>query len=270
MDAIAYNRRKHRLGKFTDAEVVKLVKFFQEGVGLTKDDIDGKFGSTTRAALDKLAAQVSGPPSRQPELDWDWCEGSKAYPTPNPEVWKDWVYPMPILIGGHQPHISSGFAQYGVGPNKSRPNHWGCDVMYRRHQGDEGPPVRKDGSRWRGGRMPPTHSPGWYCPHGVDIVAPGPGTIWSVNLGTNNNVKIDHHNVPGFGPLCTWYQHMHEIFVEKGDEVEAGEVIGIVGAGSTNLIHLHFEFRNYNLGNKRAQTVVNPEPYLDLFTRRAA
>lgn len=272
MGAVEYNRRRHRQGKFTDEEVAKLVMLFQEEAGHTfVAAIDGKFGPKTKEALDEMEITVEAEPA--PGVIWTpHDEGPKEFPTPNPEVWKDWVYPMIVMADSSEPGVSSGFSQYGKGPNaEDRPNHWGDDIMRPRHPGDGGPEVRKDKhGRWYGNSLAPTHSKYWYCLHGVDIVAAGPGTIWSVNLGANNNVLIDHHNVPGFGPLTTWYQHLHEVFVESGDEVEAGEVIAICGAGTSNLIHLHFEFRDHNRGAKRAQAVVNPEPYLDLFTKRAA
>ena len=194
-------------------------------------------------------------------------EGTRWIPAPDAAVWAGWVWPMPILPGGREPGISSGFAQYGKGPNsRDRPNHWGVDIMYRRWEGDGGPSVRKMGNGYyRGGKESPTHSPWWYCPHAVDCYAVGPGTIYRTRHGANKNILIDHHNVPGFGPLTTWYQHLHEIYVDEGDEVQSGQLIGSVGNGTSDLNHLHFEFRNHGLGGTRALAVVNPEPYLRLF-----
>lgn len=278
--AVEYNRRRQQRGKFLDEEIAKLVLFLQTQAGFEGDDLDGKFGPKTRDALEDLGLTL--PVEMAPgvvQVEWD--EGPKWLPTPNPEIWKGWVYPIPILPGGHEPVVSSGFAQYGKGPNaKGRPNHWGADLMYLRHPDDEGPPVRKDKyDRWTGGRMPPTHSVRHYCPHGTDVWAAGPGTVWSTGYDEKRglSVTIDHHNVPGFGPLTTWYQHLHEVFVEKGDELEAGELIGTLGESS--LVHLHFEFRDYNredatkpglsASQRRARAVVNPAPYLDLFEKRS-
>jgi biotin carboxyl carrier protein len=274
MNAVAYNRRQQRLGLLSDEKVAKLVFLLQQVAGFDDEDCDGKFGTDSDDALAGMTLKVPNefvPGVVQVKHD----EGPKEKPTPNPDVWKGWVYPMPILdpLGAIvMPDVSSTFAQYGKGPNRSRKNHWGADVMYVRHNDDGGPQERyPEGNRYHGLRRKeaPVYSPRWYCPHGVDCYSAGPGTVYRVRHGSNNSVLIDHHNVPGFGPLATWYQHMHEIFVEKGDEVEAGEVIGTIGAGSTNLIHLHFEFRDFNRGKTRAQAVVNPEPYLDLFEKRS-
>jgi murein DD-endopeptidase MepM/ murein hydrolase activator NlpD len=44
------------------------------------------------------------------------------------------------------------------------------------------------------------------------------------------------------GGLTTWYAHMQALLVEHGDEVEAGEPVGLVGSeGNSTGCHLHFE-----------------------------
>lgn len=56
------------------------------------------------------------------------------------------------------------------------------------------------------------------------------------------NIVLIFHPGPG-----VWSQsaHLNEIFVEVGQEVEAGEVIGTIGRGANNryIAHLHFEIR---------------------------
>jgi len=264
----AYNKNRIRRGLFTERQIANLVRVAQRQAGL---DVDGKFGTDTGNWLAEQRFDALSIPFTEVLEDLH-DEGSKAFPTPNAVVWDGWVYPVPELRSGLTPDVSSGFAQYGKGPNKfDRPNHWGVDVMFRRHMNDGGPPVRQDRhGRWWGPKEAGTHSKFWYCPNSVDILCVGPGTVSRVNYGANNNVLIDHHNVPGFGPLATWYQHMHEIFVEEGDQLEAGEVIGTIGKGSSDLNHLHFEWRDHNRGSGRAASVTNPEPYINLFEKRKA
>ncbi|MBT5015980.1 peptidoglycan DD-metalloendopeptidase family protein [Candidatus Peregrinibacteria bacterium] len=76
------------------------------------------------------------------------------------------------------------------------------------------------------------------------IVAADGGTVLQADYGWNggygNVVKIDHGN--GY---ITLYAHMEELYVVAGDSVNAGTVIGKMGAtgrvyGATG-IHLHFE-----------------------------
>jgi murein DD-endopeptidase MepM/ murein hydrolase activator NlpD len=44
------------------------------------------------------------------------------------------------------------------------------------------------------------------------------------------------------GGLTTWYAHMQALLVEHGDDVEAGEPVGLVGSeGNSTGCHLHFE-----------------------------
>lgn len=70
-----------------------------------------------------------------------------------------------------------------------------------------------------------------YAPAAGRVVFAGPLTV------RGNAVMIDH----GWG-IFTGYMHMDEIFVQKGDEVETGQVIGTVGeTGRVNGPHLHFE-----------------------------
>ena len=54
------------------------------------------------------------------------------------------------------------------------------------------------------------------------------------------SVVIDHHNVPGYGPLATWYRHLDDIKVSARQPVEAGSLLGYMGHVDTDLAHLHF------------------------------
>ncbi|RJG21321.1 M23 family metallopeptidase [Paenibacillus thiaminolyticus] len=73
------------------------------------------------------------------------------------------------------------------------------------------------------------------------------------NDGYGWKVKIEHPN-----GLVTLYGHMKakSLKVKKGDQVEQGEVIGIMGTtGNSTGVHLHFEVRRDN-------KPLNPMPFL--------
>ena len=83
---------------------------------------------------------------------------------------------------------------------------------------------------------------------GVDIIGTSSKNIFAAqagkvitaaygyNSGAGNNVKIDHGN--GY---ITQYMHLSKIRVKKGQTVEKGEIVGIMGCtGSCTGTHLHF------------------------------
>jgi len=74
---------------------------------------------------------------------------------------------------------------------------------------------------------------------GTEIFAPAPGIVVFAGPLTvrGNATMIDH----GWG-VYTAYMHQEEIFVQVGDMVDTGQVIGIVGAtGRVEGPHLHWE-----------------------------
>ena len=75
------------------------------------------------------------------------------------------------------------------------------------------------------------------------------------------NLIILEHSLPNMEmPLFTLYAHLSDIHVAVGDQVEAGQVIGLVGAsGSAEGSHLHFEVR---LGENHYTNTQNPELWL--------
>ena len=96
---------------------------------------------------------------------------------------------------------------------------------------------------------------GWHA--GVDIKgevgapirAAAAGTVlwsgWDPSYG--HTIKIGHA-----GEFVSIYAHNHENFVEAGEEVARGAVIGTIGrSGRASAYHLHFEIR-------RAGTAYNP------------
>lgn len=84
--------------------------------------------------------------------------------------------------------------------------------------------------------------------NGVDIAGVSKKSIFAIQKGTvisaassgynggaGKNVKIDHGN--GY---VSWYMHLSKVGVKKGDKVEKGQVIGVMGrTGSATGIHLH-------------------------------
>lgn len=74
---------------------------------------------------------------------------------------------------------------------------------------------------------------------GIEIWAPAPGKVVFAGLLDirGNFTVIDH----GWG-VYTTYSHQSEILVHEGDQVETGQVIGLVGnTGRSTGAHLHWE-----------------------------
>ncbi|HPQ48204.1 MAG TPA: peptidoglycan DD-metalloendopeptidase family protein [Clostridia bacterium] len=90
--------------------------------------------------------------------------------------------------------------------------------------------------------------------YGDDIYAAGAGTVvfsgW--NGGYGYMVKVDH----GDG-IETIYGHLSKMLVKKGDVVEKGQVIALLGStGVSTGPHLHFEVRIDNVA-------VDPLPFIN-------
>ncbi len=103
---------------------------------------------------------------------------------------------------------------------------------------------------------PPSHHSGIdiALPEGTPFVAANRGvvTLAEFLLASGNAVFIDH----GLR-LSSAYLHMHEIFVEEGQLVEQGEVIGTIGTtGFSSGPHLHW---SVYIGN----TPVSPYPFME-------
>ncbi len=79
------------------------------------------------------------------------------------------------------------------------------------------------------------------APKGTDVYATGKGRVFSTGWkqGYGNTVVIDH----GFG-YKTLYAHLHKSLVKKGQKVNRGDVIALVGnTGKSTGPHLHYEVR---------------------------
>jgi murein DD-endopeptidase MepM/ murein hydrolase activator NlpD len=106
-----------------------------------------------------------------------------------------------------------------------------------------------------------TQYPTWYH-MAVDIAnREGPGiasaqsgtvvVVQYLKYGYGHHVIVDHGN-----GLQTLYGHMTDIYVQSGDKVSRGQIIGRMGStGRSTGTHLHFEVRE-------SGRLVNPLPYL--------
>jgi murein DD-endopeptidase MepM/ murein hydrolase activator NlpD len=109
------------------------------------------------------------------------------------------------------------------------------------------------------------------APKGTPILAAGPGTvIWSgYGLYFFRQQEQDPYGIAvaikhDFGhegrSLYTVYGHMDESYVYRGQQVEAGEQIGVVGeTGRVSGPHLHFEVR---VGDNLFSASRNPELWI--------
>lgn len=96
-------------------------------------------------------------------------------------------------------------------------------------------------------RDPFTHKKAFHggvdlaSPTGTPIVAAADGVVKQVKWcsGWGRTAEIDHGN--GF---TTWYAHCSKVLVERGDFVERGDTIALVGStGRSTGPHLHYEVR---------------------------
>lgn len=90
----------------------------------------------------------------------------------------------------------------------------------------------------------------WKFHSGIDLAAPKGTPIYAAaagevvvsefgNSGYGRHVVVDH----GYG-IATLYGHCSVLFVEPGDHVEPGDLIGTMGStGRSTGSHLHFEVR---------------------------
>ena len=102
-------------------------------------------------------------------------------------------------------------------------------------------------------RVSSCYEPRWGTFHyGVDMAAPartpfyaaGDGIVLEAGpmRGYGNVIMIEHPD-----GTVTVYGHEEKLFVEKGERVKAGQLIGLVGnEGQSTGYHLHFEVRGGN------------------------
>ena len=109
------------------------------------------------------------------------------------------------------------------------------------------------------------------APKGTPVLAAGPGeVVWAgyglfflrEELGDPYGLAIAIKHDFGYEgqPIYTVYGHMDEIFAFRGQRVETGQVIGLVGeTGKVTGPHLHFEVR---LEDNKAYGSRNPELWM--------
>lgn len=148
-----------------------------------------------------------------------------------------WFWPVPAmqLPGGsrYEPVVSS---PYGVKRMHPKPHtHEGVDVMFPRVKGK---PVRKSGDHG---------SKNYWAPPGTPVTAARAGKVYSVTKESRGVVVIVGHGEPadtGGRKLATIYRHLTDPAVKAGDDVVAGDVLGLMGwdpTDSAQTRHLHFE-----------------------------
>lgn len=92
------------------------------------------------------------------------------------------------------------------------------------------------------------------APVGVTVTVPANGIVsWAGPLVVRGNAVIIDHGQGVF----TGYWHLSDIFVEAGQQVSAGDLLGLVGnTGLSTGAHLHWELRIYGIA-------VDPMQFLD-------
>lgn len=128
----------------------------------------------------------------------------------------------------------------------------------------------------------------WRQHQGVDIPLKTGDPVYST---FNGRVRISEYNRGGYGNLIiirhdngleTFYGHLSERFVQPGDWVEAGQVIGLGGStGRSSGPHLHFETRyfgqtfdperliDFETGVLRRQTFLLKKSFFDIHSNAA-
>lgn len=103
----------------------------------------------------------------------------------------------------------------------------------------------RGGSRITQEYRPPDHMgvdiavPGHLHDADADVVAVAPGTVVAAGIGERGGfVLIDH------GDYASGYLHLATLAVRRRDRVEAGSVLGTMGADPKDgqaIVHLHFQ-----------------------------
>jgi murein DD-endopeptidase MepM/ murein hydrolase activator NlpD len=156
-----------------------------------------------------------------------------------------WVWPVP-MFGDRQPAISDG---YGSPRPGKIPLHLGVDVMYPRRSPTDGatqyPPHTPNGAPWS------------FLPDGTFALAAGSGVVSKAGpQPRGQTVTIVHPN-----KAVTFYTHMESLLVREGENVIAGQPLGIVGADpldAEHVKHLHFEI--WPTGNRAS--AIDPAPLM--------
>jgi hypothetical protein len=164
-----------------------------------------------------------------------------------------WVWPVPT-IGDRAAVISDGWGSPRRKEDGGTRPHLGADIMFKRRSRTDLVDVHKpgtpNGTRW------------FYMPDGVPALAIAAGEVRRARPTQRGfSVVIRHAN-----GWASYYTHLEHLQVKRGDLVEAGQPIGVIGYDPTTrqkIRHLHFEL--WSGGTRRG--VVDPAPYLDAWRR---
>src|SRR5688572_26979979 len=121
------------------------------------------------------------------------------------------------------------------------------------------------------GKRDPHHGVDFPNREGSSVLAAGSGEVvvagndklalygWVTSF--YGNLVVIEHRLPGFGgPIYTLYGHLSKVSVQVGQNVEAGDKIGEVGATGIAIgSHLHLEVR---ITNNDYKSTRNPELWL--------
>ncbi len=170
--------------------------------------------------------------------------------TPPAEGWSPPSLPVPLARHPHDhywfirpvtsAHVNSGLIRYpfgSTGSNQDLRIHHGIDIAN---------------------------------PVGVEVLAVGDGTVVWAGRGHHNqyesitafgNTVVIQHDLGYRGKaVYTLYAHLSAILVEPGERVQAGKVIGLIGAtGQVSGPHVHFEVR---VDRNSYYAVRNPDLWL--------
>jgi len=125
------------------------------------------------------------------------------------------------------------------------------------------------------GKRDPHHGVEFLNSQGTPVLAAADGevvvagddlkTTYGLFPNMYGNLVVLQHNIPDFDvPVFTLYGHLFTINVKVGDQVKAGDQIGVVGrTGSATGSHLHFEVR---YGENAYAASRNPELWLQPLT----
>lgn len=171
-------------------------------------------------------------------------------PSANIEAWRPPVYPVPWIPSEHDHFyflnpiaafdIEAAYSNYGYGDVFfENVVHTGIDIP-----GDIGTPIRAAGE----GRVV-------YAGQGIYR---GGNNVYDDPYG--KAVVIEHSFSYQGEPLFTLYAHLDEILVVEGQDVFAGQKIGLMGnTGKTTGPHLHFEVR---VGKNEYFSTRNPDLWI--------
>ena len=105
------------------------------------------------------------------------------------------------------------------------------------------------------------------APSGSNIYAVAPGRVYRVHRNPQNHNYGIHLRLQHQDGYQTVYAHLDEIFVNRGDTITAGTILGVAGnTGNSSSPHLHFALKKS--GSERngqsswPHNMLDPTPYL--------